>query len=291
MVNLINNSSGILPSKKVKVPHPPKANGRSPVLVNGVEIPEQAIRDEAQLHPAKNPGEAISEATRALVVRELLLQEAAAKAIVATPEVLGEDLREADADAAIRELLDREVSSPSADEQACQRYYETHPTKFCSETIYEARHILFAAPLSDPIARDKAKCQAESALKTLADNPDSFAELALAHSACPSKEQGGNLGQLTAGSTVPEFETVLFALEEGQTGPTPVPTRFGYHIIRLERKIEGEQLPYGAARARIAAWLEASSWSRAVAQYISILAGKATITGFDMEGSDTPLVQ
>ncbi len=291
MVNLINNSSSILPSKKVKVPHPPKKDGRNVVLVNGVEIPGETIRDEAQLHPAKNPGEAIKEATRALIVRELLLQEAAAKGIAPAPETLGEGLRETDADAAIRQLLDAEVSSPNTDEQACRRYYETHPDKFCSETIYEARHILFAAPLSDPAARDTAKNQAELVLKDLQADPERFAELALAHSACPSKSQGGNLGQLTKGSTVAEFETVLFQLEPGQLSPVPVPTRFGFHIIELERIIEGEQLPYGAARDRIAAWLEASSWSRAVSQYISILAGKATITGFDMGGADTPLVQ
>ncbi|HHG88936.1 MAG TPA: peptidylprolyl isomerase, partial [Devosia sp.] len=243
MVNLIDNSTGPLPARKVKVPEPPKAGGRTPVSVNGVEIAGDTIREEAQLHPAENPGEAISEATRALVVRELLLQEAAAKNIIAAPQTLGEGLRETEADAAIRELLDREVVSPGADEKACQRYYETNPAKFCSQTIYEARHILFAAPLSDPAARQAAKCKAETVLKNLADNPDSFAELALAHSACPSKEQGGNLGQLSKGSTVPEFETILFALEAGQTSPTPVPTRFGYHIIRLERIIEGEQLP------------------------------------------------
>ncbi len=291
MVNLINNSSAVLPSGKVKVPEPPKTDGRVPVMVNGVEISGDTIRDEAQLHPANNPGEAIKEATRALVVRELLLQEAAARDIIATPETLGEGLRETEADAAIRQLLDAEVSSPSADEQACQRYYETHPNKFCSETIYEARHILFAAPLSDPIARDKAKIEAQNILAQLKDHPARFAELAFANSACPSKEQGGNLGQLSKGSTVPEFETILFELEVGQLSPTPVPTQFGYHIIQLERKIEGEQLPYGVARERIAAWLEASSWSRAVSQYISILAGKADITGFDMEGADTPLVQ
>jgi peptidyl-prolyl cis-trans isomerase C len=291
MVNLLDTSSGILPNGKVKVPPAPKPGPRPPVMVNGVEILADTIREEAQLHPADNPGAAIKEATRALIVRELLLQRAAATGIVARPETLGEGLREADADAAIRQLLDAEVVTPTADEQACRRYYDTNKQKFCSETLYEARHILFAAPLSKPEARQTAERDARMVLAELKQKPENFAVLARVHSACPSKEMGGNLGQLTKGSTVPEFEAVLFKLEPGQMSPEPVATQFGYHIIMLERMIEGEQLPYAAARDRVAAWLEASSWSRAVSQYISLLAGQAEIKGFDMEGADTPLVQ
>ena len=96
---------------------------------------------------------------------------------------------------------------------------------------------------------------------------------------------------MTKGQTVPEFETVLFAMEEGQISPTPVPTPFGYHLIQLDRVIEGQQLPFEHVKTKIAAYLEASSWSRAVAQYIGILAGAAEIKGFDIEGADSPLVQ
>ena len=73
--------------------------------------------------------------------------------------------------------------------------------------------------------------------------------------------------------------------------PTPVPTQFGYHVIRLDRVIPGAQLPFEAVAGRIAGWLEASSWSRAVAQYVGILAGEADITGISLHGSDGPLVQ
>ena len=42
---------------------------------------------------------------------------------------------------------------------------------------------------------------------------------------------------------------------------------------------------------RIAAWLEASTWSKAVSQYISILAGKADIRGISLGVAEGPLVQ
>ena len=102
---------------------------------------------------------------------------------------------------------------------------------------------------------------------------------------------GGNLGQLQKGQTVPEFETFLFELEEGQLCPVPVKTRFGAHVLLLERRIEGRQLPFEEVAGRISAYLEEASWRRAVAQYIAILAGQADIQGIDMEGAKSPLVQ
>ncbi len=291
MKNSADIESGVLPKGKVKVPHPPEPEGRTPVRVNGIEIGEEEIRSEMQNHRASNPEQAREMAIRALVVRELLVQEAAAENIVAEPRILGDGLKEIEADAAIRALLDEQVSTPRADEAACRRYYDSHREKFSSQTIYEARHILIAATPSNEERRKEARKTASMIIKKLQDNPGIFPELAKTHSACPSKQQGGNLGQLGKGATVAEFETVLFQMDEGQLWPVPVPTQFGYHVIRLDKIIQGEQLPFEAARQKIAAWLEASSWSRAVAQYISILAGKADIQGFDMEGARTPLVQ
>lgn len=289
MVNLIDTTDSILPSGKVKVP--PKPKSREPILVNGVAITADAVQSEAQNHPASTPVEAFREAARALVVRELLRQEAVAKGIAAEPEDMGEGRKETDEDAAIRELMAQEVNVPTAEEADCQRYFDINAKKFRSETIYEARHILFAAQATDDVARGDARIAAEVAIANLTEDPSQFAALAKSYSACPSKEQGGSLGQLTKGSTVPEFEKVLFALKEGQMSQEPVPTPFGFHVIHLDRIIPGEELPFEAVKGRIAAWLEASSWSRAVSQYIGILAAKADLQGIDLDAADGPLVQ
>jgi peptidyl-prolyl cis-trans isomerase C len=113
----------------------------------------------------------------------------------------------------------------------------------------------------------------------LMDAPGRFADLAKTHSACPSREVGGSLGQLTPGSTVPEFEAALRTLEAGAITPEPVRSRFGFHIIRLDRSIPGRRLPFEAVGERIALHLEASSWSRGVAQLIGVLADRAKIVG------------
>jgi peptidyl-prolyl cis-trans isomerase C len=291
MTTLLDLTDSAVPKGKVKVPPRPAAAPIAPVTVNGTEITEDDIRTEAQNHPAESPARACAEAARALVVRELLLSEAREKHIVSTPESVGNGKRETDEDAAIRGLLDQEISVPRAHEADCRRYYDANRAKFSSERLYEVRHILFAAPLSDEAGRTEARSGAQAVIKTLSRRPEQFAELALAHSACPSKMQGGSLGQLGKGSTVPEFETVLFSLAEGQLSPVPVPTQFGFHVIQLDRIIEGRQLPFEMVEGRIAAWLEAASWSRAVAQYVGILAGRAEIIGIEFKTSDGPLVQ
>ena len=111
---------------------------------------------------------------------------------------------------------------------------------------------------------------------------------------CPTARppaEGGRLGQVARGDTTPEFEAALLSLQPGQICPEPVQTRYGVHVMRLERKVAGQMLPFEMVRERIAAYLEASAWRRAVAQYVALLAGGADIAGFDMPGAASPLVQ
>ena len=62
------------------------------------------------------------------------------------------------------------------------------------------------------------------------------------------------------------------------------------HQSRL-RSPDGAVLPFEQVHQRIAAYLEESAWRRAAAQYIALLAGQAEITGVDMQGATSPLVQ
>ena len=271
---------------------PPKAAPvMSEVSVNGVTISESDILAEAQNHPAENPGAALRAAAQALVVRELLWQEALRLALAAEPSRDGAGRMETERDAAIRELIDREVEAPTATPQECHRYYERHLDKFRTEPLYEARHILLAAGPDDAGGRARAREEAEQLVTHLLEHPKDFAEMARRISACPSREHGGNLGQLSRGSTVEAFETALASMKEGEISHPPVETRFGFHIIALDRRIEGRQLPYEHAAERIAAWLEASAWSKAVAQYIAVLAGRARITGIELDAAEGLLIQ
>jgi parvulin-like peptidyl-prolyl isomerase len=58
-----------------------------------------------------------------------------------------------------------------------------------------------------------------------------FEELAKKYSKCSSAADGGNLGLISSGRTVAEFEEAAFSLQVGETSG-PVKTRFGYHLIK-----------------------------------------------------------
>jgi peptidyl-prolyl cis-trans isomerase C len=256
------------------------------VSVNGVVIARDAITREIQNHPAPRPIDAWHEAARALVVRELLLQEAARLGLVAEARSDSSGRRETDEEALMRGLAEQEIKTPEPDEDICRRYYERNIARFRSADIYEAAHILFSARQDDETSFAEARRQGETVLAQLRQSPGLFAELAVAHSACPSGAQGGNLGQLTEGQTTPEFERALFALKPGSIGDDLAPTPYGLHIIRLDRKIEGRQLPFELVAERIADYLKEGVGRRATAQYIARLVSRATITGIALEGAE-----
>ena len=255
-----------------------------PVRVNGVTIGRDDIVREMQNHPADKPAAAWQQAARALVVRELLLQRAAALGL--TPEPLTEDgRRETDDEALMRGVVEHEVAVPEPDEATCQRYYDNNKARFASPDIYEAAHILFAALPADEAAYAQAQAVAEAALATLRGKPESFADLARTHSRCPSAAQGGNLGQLTADQVTPEFADALAEMSPGEISATPVATRYGLHIIQLARRHDGRTLPFEAVAERIAGYLRDSVMHRAQAQYIARLVSAAQIDGIALAGA------
>ncbi|HJW55530.1 MAG TPA: peptidylprolyl isomerase, partial [Burkholderiaceae bacterium] len=125
----------------------------------------------------------------------------------------------------------------------------------------------------------------------LRNDPERFDELARQYSNCPSGALGGNLGQLTRGQTVPEFEALAFRLAAGELADRLLETRFGLHIVQVLRRVEGKCLPFDAVKSQIADNLTRQAWQRAVHQYLQILVGRADIQGVTLEGSDNPLVQ
>jgi peptidyl-prolyl cis-trans isomerase C len=255
---------------------------RVPVSINGVAIPHDLISREAQNHPAPTPVGAWQSAARALAVRELLLQEARRLALRAEPAADADGRRETEEEALVRALVEGQVATPGPDEASCRRYYDKNAGRFRSPEICEASHILLAARRDQPAAYTAARERALSLLARLAEKPELFVELAVVHSDCPSAKSGGNLGQLTSGATTPEFEKAMAALAPGEISKSPVETRYGFHIMRLERRIAGKALPFEVVRERIAGYLAERSRRLAIAQYVARLAAGAEIGGIDL---------
>jgi peptidyl-prolyl cis-trans isomerase C len=236
------------------------------ISVNGVAV-----------DPADLPSPAVA------AVRELLRQRAAALGLLAS---FSED--EA-VTRAIEQLLDREVAIPSATEEEYRRYYDAHRDSFRSGDLVFARHILFQITPGSPL--DLVRAKAEQTLAQVAANPKTFEESARSLSNCPSGQHGGNLGQIGRGDTVPEFEQALFA--DGWIGILPrlVKTRYGFHIVSVDRRAEGIILPFEAVRQRISNALTARVQETALRQYVRLLAGQADVRGVDLDPATTPLVQ
>jgi peptidyl-prolyl cis-trans isomerase C len=257
-----------------------------PIRVNGTQISRAAIAREVQYHPAQSPSASWRNAAQALVIRELLLQEARRKGVAPRPMTDDEGRRETNEEALIRELVEQAIVVPESIEEELRRYYDANRQAFRSREIAEARHILIAARASDKTSFAAAREKAETIAARLADHPELFDELARAHSDCASSAEGGVLGQLTSGETTPEFESALAGLEDGQTTPSPVETRYGFHIIRLDRRIPGETLPFESVSRRIADYLIERARRTAMAQYVARLISRSEISGIELAGAE-----
>lgn len=256
------------------------------ITINGVRISPEEINSETQYHPAPSLFDAKYEAMRALVIRELLLQRAVETGI----PVSRDDTK--NLDEAIATLLDQDITAPQADEETCRRYYNNNKEKFSSSPLYEVSHILYMAPPEDEKAFQEAKNKAQAALEKIIQSPDLFEKIARSESACPSAKDGGRLGQIGKGQTMPEFEDALFKMCEGELCAQPVTTSVGYHLIKVHNRAEGRQIPFESVSNRIREYLEEQSWNRAFQQYIRLLASRAKISGFHFEGTTkSPLVQ
>ena len=88
-----------------------------------------------------------------------------------------------------------------------------------------ARHIL---------VKTEAQCEE---LKTQIEAGTDFADAAKAHSDCPSKKDGGALGEFSPGMMVPEFDKVVFKEEVGVVHG-PVATQFGFHLIEITSRTD-----------------------------------------------------
>lgn len=261
-----------------------------PIRVNGKEISQDEIARELQNHPASSASEAREAAAHALVVRALLLDEAGRLELIAAPRPVPGAGRETNEDALVRALLEQEVPVPSPTDAECRRFYEANRARFTSPELFEAGHILFAVN-GDDKSDAGAAAAATVAIEELRIHPDRFAALAAAHSDCPSAQQGGNLGQFAADQMAPEFAAALNRLACGEMTSEPVGTRYGMHVIRLDRRIAGRRLPFDVVRGRVADYLADAVFHRAVHQYVAILAGRAEIEGIDIAGATGPLVQ
>lgn len=112
---------------------------RKEVRVNGKLLPNQAIAEEAQHHPARTPAAAFEAAARALVIKHLLVEEAARLGIEAEPQLLAPGKRETEEEALIRALMDSRVPAEADGATLGDRHWRHAAARFVGELVANAR--------------------------------------------------------------------------------------------------------------------------------------------------------
>lgn len=134
--------------------------------------------------------------------------------------------------------FNKAIATEPPTEEEIKDYYENNKETFGNPETVKASHILV-----------ETEDQAKEVITEL-EGGLSFEEAATKYSTCPSKEQGGKLGEFGRGQMVPEFEEAAFNMEVGSTS-NPVKSQFGYHIIHLEDKTPANEQSFEEAREEV----------------------------------------
>ncbi|NLY20170.1 MAG: peptidylprolyl isomerase [Tissierellia bacterium] len=120
------------------------------------------------------------------------------------------------------------IGDETVTEDEINSYFETFKGHFAKDSA-DASHILV-----------DTEEEAKNILEEIKGGLE-FGEAAMKYSNCPSKENGGRLGEFQRGMMVPEFEEEAFTMEIG-TISEPVKTQFGYHIIQLNNRNSSDEV-------------------------------------------------
>ena len=157
-------------------------------------------------------------------------------------------------------------------------FYTKNPDKFQEPEAVHVAHILIRTPENaDAAAKQKAKAEAASVLAQLRKGGD-FAALAKQHSQDPgSAVNGGDLGFVPRGQTVPAFEQAAFALAKPGQLSGVVESPFGFHIIKMVAHRDGRTVPLTEVKAQVEQFLRQQKMQEKTAAHVEKLKSKGKI--------------
>jgi peptidyl-prolyl cis-trans isomerase C len=289
------------------------------VSVDGISLKkdELAKRVKAKLNlykdniPADKKKEAQSGLKKQLVeefvLRTLLTNEANSKKIVATDKEISAAINQIKANIPpgkkfedflkennisredialgikIRKLVEMEAGKKGKPTQKeISKFYTDNKDKFTTEETVHVRHILVTIDAKDDEkTKTEKKAKIENLRKQVLEGAD-FAEIAKNNSDCPSKENGGDLGEVKKGQTVKPFEDAAFSQEKNVIGPV-VTTEFGHHIIQVLGHNPGKTVTLDEVKDKIALHLEQQKQADAFSKMTDRLRKNAVITYYEKQ--------
>ncbi|MGB8060652.1 MAG: peptidyl-prolyl cis-trans isomerase [Candidatus Sulfotelmatobacter sp.] len=183
-----------------------------------------------------------------------------------------------------------DLAKAEADVQVTQddlrAYYDNHRDQYRVPEQVKVSHILIKTPLPGPDGKVDEKGVAE-AQQRAADllkqikNGAKLEDLAKKYSEDPgSAKQGGSLGWIGRGQTVPEFEKVAFSLPKGQISDL-VKSSYGFHIIRVDDKQDAHTKPLDEVKSEIEPILKHQKAQQMAQKKAETLLAQARTQGLD----------
>jgi peptidyl-prolyl cis-trans isomerase C len=232
-------------------------------IVNGKPVPSSRL--EAVKQQFARSGRPVAKEMEAqlkdeVIMREILAQEAQSRGLHTTT-AYRDQVELARQTLLIRELIADEQKKTAVSDAEIKSEYDKFAAANAKE--YRASHVLVDK-------EDEAKAIIESLKKG-----GSFSEIAKKQSKdTGSGERGGDLDWATPGSYVPEFSGAMVKLTKGQVTETPVRSKFGFHVIRLDDVRDVTDLPkLDEVKAQIRQQLE----QQRMAQFQDRLRSKAKV--------------
>jgi len=179
----------------------------------------------------------------------------------------------------LQEQVTKDV--PPVSEDDVKKYYDENKEQFERPEQLQVRHILFFIDDGSkgyPVQHTDAEARqmAEDVIAQLNQGKD-FAALAREKSEDSGTRNGGGLYTFGEGEAVKEFSDAAYALSPGEYTRTPVKTEYGYHVIKMEKKIAAGQYPFEEVKQRLAEQLNDQAISSRFSSFMQEVKDNAKI--------------
>ena len=170
-----------------------------------------------------------------------------------------------------RMLAEISADLPEPSPQEIEKFYEENKEQFESAEQVRVAHVVKHIDWqTDETAARETINKAHEELEAGA----MFETAVAKYSDCPDK--GGDLGYITRGEMVEEFEDVVFNLGVNQTSPV-FRTRFGFHIARVYDRRPAAVAPLKQVKPRVVSELKDQMRNQAIDEFVDQLRSKADI--------------
>ena len=174
-------------------------------------------------------------------------------------------------------IVQRFADKADVAEAEVRKYYEENKLKqFTQGERLKVSHILIGVAKDASIDTKRQAMEKALAVLKRVKGGEPFADVAKKESTAPTKDQGGSIGIIGKGQTMPPFEKAAFALKPGEISNV-VETALGYHVIKVEQKLPPATERYEDVKNQIAGNIKREKIRQLLGAYVEQLRGKAKI--------------